>query len=192
MAWKSLTYRLNGSAPLIMHNGQTADPTNRWAKSMKQVSSKRVKTDADYEELAKLEFFAALYLDKELGPVIPAPNIEAMLIEAAKKSKEGMLAKSGLICTQHMALTFDGPRTIEDLWTSSGFRYTALVRIGTSRIARTRPIFDQWGGDICLQVEDSVVNPGRVDDWIRVAGQLVGLGDWRPQHGRFTAARLNG
>jgi hypothetical protein len=41
-------------------------------------------------------------------------------------------------------------------------------------------------------VETTVVNPGRVDEWMTIAGTQVGLGDWRPQHGRFIASRIEG
>ena len=91
MAWQTITYRLTSDCPMLMHNGQTADPLNHWSKSMKQVSGKRKKTDADYEELAKIEFFAALYIDKT-GPIIPSANIDSMLVNAAKKLRELLLA----------------------------------------------------------------------------------------------------
>jgi hypothetical protein len=79
MAWQTLTYKLTSSAPLIMHNGQTADPLNKWSKSLKQISSKRMKTDADYEEMARIEFMAGLYLGKD-GPVVPANLIDALIL----------------------------------------------------------------------------------------------------------------
>jgi len=109
MAWQEVTYKLTSSAPLLMHNGQTADPTNKWAKALKQVSSKRVKTDADYEEMARIEFLASLYMDAN-GPILPPNMIDAMIVNAAKKSKEGQVAKSGCFCLNVARLDYDGPR----------------------------------------------------------------------------------
>ncbi len=174
---------------MIMHSGQTADPLNKFAKALKQVSSKRAKTDADYEEMARIEFTAGLYMGKD-GPIIPATNIDSLLINASKKSKEGVLAKSGVFCVEHASLQYDGPRTVDELWADDNFRYSALVRVGTARVARMRPIFRNWSAVVALNVETSVVNPARLDDWMIAAGSVVGLGDWRPQHGRFTATRL--
>lgn len=191
MAWQEFTYKLTSSAPLIMHNGQTADPTNKWAKLMKQISSKRTKTDADFEELARIEFMAALYMD-ENGPVIAQKMIEAMTIQAAKKVKEGPVAKSGCFCLQNFPLQYDGPRTADALWADDRFHFSALVRVQTSRVARMRPIFRQWQTVITLNVETSLVNVTRVDEWMRIAGTQIGLGDWRPQYGRFTVERVNG
>lgn len=191
MAWQTLKYQLTSNAPLLMHNGQTADPLNKWAKLLKQTSSKRKKTDADYEEMARIEFMAALYLDAN-GPIIPAKVIDSLVVNAAKKSRDGMTAKSAAFCLEHAQLDYDGPRTATELWADDSFRFSSLVRVGQARVARMRPIFNNWSAIITLQIEDTLVNPARVDEWMTVAGTQVGVGDWRPQYGRFTAQRLNG
>lgn len=191
MAWQTLRYKLTSSAPLLMHNGQTADPLNKWAKALKKVSSKRAKTDSDYEEMARIEFLAGLYLSPE-GPVIPSYVFDSMLINAAKKSKEGMLAKSSAFCLEHARLEYDGPRDANEMWECGNFRHVSIVKVGMARVARTRPVFNDWSCIMTVNVETSLINPERVDEWMRVAGTQVGLGDWRPQHGRFTAMRLNG
>jgi len=185
-----MQYRLTSSAPLLMHNGQTADPLNKFAKSLKKISSKRVKTEADYEEMARIEFLAGLYLSPD-GPVIPAHVVDSMIVNAAKKSKEGMIAKSAVFCANHAPLEYEGPRDADALWKEDRFRHVAIVRVGTARVARTRPVFGQWSCVVEVQVETSLVNPARVDEWMQVAGAQVGVGDWRPQYGRFTAQRLD-
>lgn len=190
MAWKTMQFHLTGDAPLIMHNGQTADPLNKYAKQLKAVSGKRKKTDSDYEEMARIEVFAGLYLSKEDGPIIPADLIDACIIGAAKKSREGMLATSGFFTTGHSRLEYDGPRTAEELWADERFRFSRMVRIGQVRVMRTRPIFQQWQTTVAVQHEDTVVNAAQVAAWFAVAGTLVGLCDWRPRFGRFQAKRL--
>lgn len=191
MAWQEIQYKLTSSAPLLMHCGQTADPSNRYAKALKQISSKRKKTDADYEEMARIEFAAGLYLDKD-GPVLPSYLIESMIVNAAKKVREGPMAKSGCFCLTHSRLEYDGPRTVDELWADEGFRYSAIVRVGQARVSRMRPIFDEWSAVVHLNIEDEVVNVARIDDWMQIAGTQVGVGDWRPKFGRFSAERLNG
>jgi len=191
MAWKSVSYKLNSSAPLIMHNGQTSDPLNKWSKAIKQISSKKAKTDADYEEMARLEFMAGLYLN-EKGPIIPADVIDAVVINGAKKSKEGLVAKAGCYCEGHAELEYNGPRKAVDLWNEEDFRFSTKVRVGMASVQRTRPIFRNWSAVITLNIEDSMVNLARVDEWLKVAGTQVGVGDWRPKYGRFTVERLNG
>ena len=46
MAWTTLTYKITGDAPLIMHNGDLANPLSKAAKALKQVTGKKKKTDA--------------------------------------------------------------------------------------------------------------------------------------------------
>lgn len=191
MAWNTVRYKLTSSAPLIQHNGQTADPLNKWAKALKQISSKRKKTDADYEEMAKIEFMAGLYMGSD-GPVIPTDVIEAMLIAAAKKSREGPSAKSGCYCPEPARLEYEGPRDPNEMWEAEIFRFSKLVRVGMARVVRMRPIFSEWSAVVALSIEDSIVDITRLDDWMHAAGTQIGLGDWRPQYGRFTAERLNG
>lgn len=189
MAWITRNYKLISVCPMICHNGQTADPLNQFSKALKQISSKRVKVESDLEEMARIEFLAGLYVGKN-GPIVPSANIDSMIINAAKKNKEGVQAKSGVFCSEHMSIEYDGPRSLDDLWKDSRFRHSAIVRVGTARVVRTRPIFNEWSGLVKLSIEDSVVNPSRVDDWMIKAGSIVGLGDWRPQHGRFDVVVL--
>lgn len=184
-------YQLTADAPLIQHNGQTADPLNDYARSIKEISSKRKKTDADFHQMAQLEFMAGLYLNDN-GPTIPANVINAVIIGAAKKFREGPTAKAAVFCFEDAYLNYDGPRDRNALWADKRFRFSAIVRVRSSRITRMRPIFHNWSAVISIQVEDTLVNPSRVDEWMEVAGTQVGIGDWRPQYGRFTAERLNG
>ncbi len=189
MAWQEIQYKLTSSAPLIQHNGQMASPLDKWAKAIKQISSKRAKTDADYEEMARLEFFAGLYMGPN-GPLLPSYMLDAVLVAGAKKSKEGQVAKSGVFCTEHASLEYEGPRTAEALWADERFRFSAIVRVQNARVARMRPRFETWQAVVTFKYEPTTVNAARIDDWITVAGSQVGLGDWRPQHGRFEAARV--
>ena len=190
MAWETMQFHLKGDAPLILHNGQTADPLNKYARMLKAVSGKRKKTDSDYEEMAKIEFLAGLYMSKEQGPILPATVIDACIIDASKKAREGMLSKSGFFTMDNSRLEYEGPRTAEELWADERFRFSVPVKVQMARIVRTRPIFHNWETTVTVQYENTVVNPAQVSSWFAVAGTLVGLCDWRPRFGRFQATRL--
>jgi len=73
--YRTLKVEIIGTAPLIMHNGQTADPLNRYAKAMAEISGKRSKTEADLEQMAWLDFIGSLYMGTD-GPVVPGRLIE--------------------------------------------------------------------------------------------------------------------
>lgn len=189
MATRTLSYHLSSTSPLLLHNGQLVDPLNKWSKAMKSISSKRKKTDADLEELARLEFLGSLYLTAN-GPAIPVNNVMAMVIAAAKKHREGDLAKTGVIVDDHAVLEYDGPRTPDDMWKDERFRDSRPVRVGQARVIRTRPVFENWSTTITLTIDDEIVNPSRVDDWMNTAGRIVGFCELRPIMGRFTAKRV--
>lgn len=188
----TLRIHLQGVSPLLCHNGQTADPRNTYAKAMKAISSKRKKTDADFDELARLEWLAGLYrFGDEL--VIPDYVLESTMIAGAKKSKRGPQAKCGLFFTDHAVLEFDGKpdaiddATLADMFVSGEFTHTVGVRVGQAKVMRTRPIFRNWSCVITAQYDPDVLNQRDVEELAVDAGRLVGLGDWRPKHGRFTA-----
>lgn len=187
--WKKAKYQLTGLAPFIPHNGQLADPTNKWTKSVKQISSKRNKTDADYEEMSRLEFLGSLYMDAT-GPVIPASNIESCLVNAAKKRTEGNKAKAGMFVGAHAPLQYNGPRSADGLWSDESFRFITGVVVQRARVMRTRPRFEEWQAVIEVDYDDEQVNLSALDTWVEIAGSQIGLGDWRPRNGRFEAVRL--
>jgi hypothetical protein len=188
----TIKIRLQGVSPLLCHNGQTADPRNTYAKAMKAVSSKRKKTDADLDELARLEWLAGLYRSgAEL--VIPDYVLESTMIGGAKKSKRGPQAKCGLFFTEHAVLNFTGkPAAITDdslaeMFESGDFTHTIGVRVGMAKVMRTRPIFRGWSLEATAQYDPDVLNHRDIEEIAVDAGKLVGLGDWRPKHGRFDA-----
>lgn len=182
--YKTLKTRIVGIAPLIFHNGQTADPLNRYAKAIKEVSGKRKKTEADYEKMAEIEYFAGLYMGAD-GPVIPSQMIEACLLVGARKSKNGRLAQAGIIVEKSARLEYDGPRTAEELFTTEGFRRADPVRVGTSKVIRTRPWFQKWSAELEILYLADVLNTRDLTSALRDAGAYAGFGDWRPRYGRF-------
>lgn len=183
MSAQTLNFKIIGVVPLVMHNGQLADPLNQWSKEIKKISSKRDKTDADYEEMARLEWYGGLYLDNG-EPCIPSEIFEACLVTAAKKSKKGKLALSGLYCPHNFKLSFDGPTDLQERWNDPTCRYTALVRVGMARIMRMRPIFQNWSAEVSVVFDPHQFNEAVVAELTGVAGD-VGLMERRPKFGRF-------
>ncbi|GEP00641.1 hypothetical protein MHA02_30280 [Methylobacterium haplocladii] len=176
-------------SPLVMHNGRLANPLDSFAKALKAVSGKRGKTDADFEEMARIEFLGGLYVGDD-GPCIPGELIEAVLIAAAKKNKRGMQAKAGILSDGNHRVEYHGPRGAEELWADDRFRLVAGVRVGQARVMRTRPIFREWSSEIFVDFLPGQLNRADVAGMVRTAGTIVGIGDWRPRFGRFTVETL--
>jgi hypothetical protein len=183
-SYKTLKFKITSVAPLLMHNGQTADPLNQHSRSIAEITSKRKKTEADHREVSRREWFAGLYLMNG-EPCIPAEMIEAVLIEGAKKEKRGPAAKAGIIVESNARLDYQGPRKPEALWQDEKFRLRVPVRVGTSRVIRTRPRFEKWSASIVVKYLPSLLNEKDIRSFLAAAGEQIGLADWRPRFGRF-------
>ena len=178
--------RLNGQAALLMHNGAMADKRNPFVQSIGKITGKgKNKTDADLLELSRLEFLGGIYANGN-GPMLPAELLFATLLNGAKKSKQGPVFKAGVIIENHADLIYEGPRSPEKMWKSGDYHYTCRAKVGQSSVMRTRPRFDEWAVEFDVSFLPEVVDRETVIEAANKAGLMVGLGDWRPQYGRFT------
>ena len=181
--------KITGLTPLIVHNGQLADPLNKFSKAMKAVTGKRKKVDADYEELARLEFLGGLYL-KDSRPCMPSQALEAMMISAAKKQRKGADFKSGMLIEESPYIEYDGPTNPDELWADERFRIVAGVKVSQSRVMRTRPQFPQWSLQFGVTYIEELLNKRDIIEVVTIAGWQIGLCEWRPKFGRFKAEAI--
>ena len=105
MAKRKLNVTLTGEAPMLMHNGQLADPLNKIVKAMKQITAKgKNKTEADLIKLSELEFKGGLYLDsKQKNIEIPSHLLEATVKAGAKATRKGKIAEQGVFVNEWAA-----------------------------------------------------------------------------------------
>lgn len=186
---KSALFEIEGKAPLICHNARLSDPLDKWTIAVAEISSKRKKTIADHMEMAHREFLGSLYLGENGTPVIPGGNIERMLRDAAAKSKRGKDIQAGVLVTDEIPIVYDGPKDPEKLWQDEKFRFRASCKVGTSRVMRTRPWFPEWSLAFEVLYDDTLLNQTAIEEFVELAGSIIGLGDWRPKHGRFEVLR---
>lgn len=179
-------YRVELRIPtLILHNGRLADPLDPATKALKAVTANRKKTDADLEQIAKLEMHGSLYLDTAGRVILPGRLFEAAIAEGAKKTKDGKLALSGLFVDTDALIEYDGgPLSVERLLNSAEHRLTVGVKLQGKRIMRTRPIFKNVRAEFLVSLNPEIANGSALQRWIENTVALVGLGDWRPRYGR--------
>lgn len=182
---KSIEFHIRGIAPLICHNAQLSDPLNEWTMSLAEITGKRKKTQADLMEMAHREFLGSLYIGTEGQPVVPGGNIERMLRDAAAKSKMGKQVQAGLLVTDDSDIVYSGPKDGEALWQSEKHRLRASCKVGQQRVIRTRPAFFPWELKFGVTYDETILNERAIVEFVELAGRVVGLGDWRPKHGRF-------
>lgn len=185
---KKLSFTIVGTRPLLMHNGRLADRDDPYSRRMSAITSNKKKTDADYEELNRLSFLGGLYLDENDEPCIPNFVFEACIIGkggAARKERMGKESAAALWVPEDAPLIYEGPREPDKLWEDKKFVSEAMVRVGTSKVKRIRPIFKEWSAHITVEFNEQLLDESDVRRWIEVAGQQVGLMDWRPRVGLF-------
>jgi len=185
---KKLTFTVIGIAPLLMHNGRLADRDDPYSRKISAITSKRAKTDADYEEIDRLSFLGGLYLDENDEPCIPSYVFEGCVIGkggAARKERKGKESAAAFWVLDDALLIYDGPRKPEELYKNKKFVLKSLVNIQSNKVKRVRPVFRDWSAEVTVEFNDKLLDETEVRRWIEVAGEQVGLMDWRPKFGRF-------
>lgn len=209
---RNITIRVIGRTELLMHNSRLANPMDATTKELSAAWAvyKRDKTDEAFEELCKAEFIGSIYHDESgnpvIGPYYPTDNLHSALKAAgAKIVKKGRTTFKNIVAAALLPgeqdvnpLTYaapgrgqQAPRGLAELWASPFYRDTRPVRVGSSTVMRTRPVFRDWAFEVPFQLDTELLDIPDLQRILNVAGQVIGLGDWRPakggRRGRFTA-----
>lgn len=189
MSEKIYPCKIQGISPLIMHNGQLANPFNPIVKAMAEAKAKRGKTEADTLEIARLSWLGGLYVTDHTI-IIPQYVLQACLLNASKKFKLGKSVGAGLMVTDNAILEYpDSKLTFEELYQMEEYQFFRPVVVGQSRVMNMRPIFPVWGCSFSIRYYDDLFELETVAQIVRKAGDVVGIGDWRPEkygiYGRF-------
>lgn len=194
---EKITLKITGTSPILMHSDRMANPLDPIKKRLAPITAKRKKTDDDHEEIAHIEWEAGMYFDESTGPYLPGRMVKAMLIQGAKKTKDGPKIKSGVVVmTDKCRLEYAGPRKLDEMWKAKKFVDMRSVVVQRARLMRCRPIFPEWFIIAEMVFDGSVIDRADIVRIAETAGALVGMGDYRPENGgdfgRFTVEVLNG
>lgn len=184
---EQLKVTLTGVSPLMMHSSVLSNPMHPLTKEHKALTSKRKKTDEDHEAIAKSEWTASMYMDPQMGPYIPAMNIEATIMNGAKQQKLGTKFKSSvMVLEDKVPLQYNGPRNFEGLWGNPNHVDLRGVKVMAARIQRCRPVFPEWKVQFTLAYNPAVLDKRDIQKAVEDSGVLVGLCEGRPRFGKFT------
>jgi len=182
-------------APLVMHNERLADPLDEFVRAIAEITAKRKKSEADHEEVGRLEFFGGLYTEPGITgpddvngqkPCLPAWNILRCLQDGASIHKRGLDVLRGVHPISISApLIYEGPQSATKLWLAPEFRLRKSVGIQRRRVARTRPMFVNWQCELAIEVDPVVFDLHVLKKCWADAGLYRGLGEMRPVYGRF-------
>ena len=102
----------------------------------------------------------------------------------------GRHIEKGVIVLDDAILEYDGPKTPEKLWDSGKFLDARTVVIGRAKVMAYRPVFWEWSAVAEVIVDPEVLNVADVIKSWQAAGNLIGIGDFRPLFGRYTVERI--
>lgn len=188
--------RVVGDSPIIHHSATGLDPTLDINVQINEITKKRGtnRTAVDDLRLKELECQRSLWLDwsnrESPRPAVPPEALRACIEKAARKLKQGPLVREGLQL-QSTTFEFDEERygsSMEE-W-GRNCQFTTPVVVQRARIMRTRAKFElPWAVVATVYADPDMVDARMLTQWLDIAGQRVGLGDWRPDKsgscGRF-------
>lgn len=182
---QTLKIKIIGTRPLLVHSDRFSNPLDPMAKEHKALTSKRKKTDEDYELIARSEWAGGLYYDDKLGPYIPGVNIESAIIAGGKLSKLGTQLKRSIeVLDERCPLIYEGPRDMKGLW-DARFYDARSVKVQAARLMRYRPLFRDWSLECTIMFDEETIDRNQVIKCVTDAGLYCGIGDYRPKFGRF-------
>lgn len=190
---EQITLHITGVAPLLMHRPMTVNTLDPLSIELRQYTKKRTKTEDDHKTINRLDWEAGLYHDPELGPYLPAVNMEKCLEDAGKITKQGTTIKRAVVAaTDKLPVQYRGPRGVngrgtQELW-DANLKDIRVVGNQKNRLMRCRPMFPAWSLDVPLYLELSLMDERDLRAIAQRAGLMVGLGDYRPRFGRFEVA----
>lgn len=191
--YKEIKLRVTGVQPLLLSNIQTANPLNKWAKALKEVTSKKKKTDADTLEIIRLQFMSSWYVNKEGQYVLPSDNLLKSFEMGAKEFKMGTkFIENAYIVEDDLVLEFDGQgKTLDELYDGGESKYvdTRLCGIGIgaqkAKVLATRALIDQWSLVCTLKYDEDQLNLNDVMKAAEIGGLRKAVGTYRKKFGRY-------
>ena len=187
---KKLHIKLNGLNTLMMHSPKTVNPLHPLAIEMKKYTSKRKKTEDDYQKLSELEWEAGLYYDDANGLHIPAECIMKTMVNGAKLNKLGKDVERYVQAVDACApLDIGTTFSIDKMRHDLKFYDIRNVVVDRKRIIRTRPRFDVWRCEFDVLFDETHIDIDAIARALENAGKYVGLCEGRQLgYGRFAAA----
>jgi hypothetical protein len=183
-----------GPSLLMVHSERLADRLDPFTRAIGEISKKRNKTEADEEEIGRLEFYGGLYTTPQISSpadlngqriAMPAWNILRCLQAGATPQKRGKDVLRGVFpLAENAPLKCEGPEEIVERW-KGGYYLRKTVGVQRSRTVRTRAVFNSWSLELPVEVDPNVFDVHTIRAAWEYAGTYVGLAEMRPIHGRF-------
>lgn len=169
---KELNVEITGISPLLQH---------RFVEEKSEASKRKQKVYVDEDELEK-----ALYKNQEGKIIQPAIHIKSAMVKSASNFKfEGKKTYKDII----KAEVIIDPLEIVHLNQAYEMDKRGVV-IQRARVMRVRPKFNDWKLQFKILFNEDRLTPKILKEIIEDAGKTVGIGDNRPEYGRFKITKF--
>lgn len=181
MQTESVELTIVGATPLLMDNGDVANPFHPISQLKKELNSKRNKTLSDYREITDVDWDGSIYWHDELGVYMPIENLTKATHLAMTKHKLGR--KIGGINYDHpigFPIITENSKNKEALKRNPENRLEKMARVGTSKVLKTRAIFKSWKINLSFDYETDVLGRNEIKMIFLAMSRFVGIGAWTP------------
>ena len=206
---KNFTLTITGISAMIVHNGGNISPLNPLNKLKSEYTGKRKKTDDDHMNIARIEWFQSLYLNKPFGlspknniyyitndeglfPVLPIKCVRACIKSGAKFSKNGKNTDRAINYSkvEFYKPSIDGKKlsfpSINKMSDMDEYVDESVQSVNRAKVMRYRGKFEQWAATIHGCIAEEIMNPEALEQAVRAAGDYEGINDSRSLgYGRF-------
>ena len=191
---KCLSFKVQGTKALMMHNPQCINPFNEFTKLIKPLTSKKKKTEEDMMQLYKLQFMASLYM-KDGQYIIPAQMFWKAICTAAKEQKLGKKFEQSLLVPSDCLLDFDDKDCPPDLLFDDENLRSKYVDIRDGVIMRARvpicrSIFPKWKTTLTVWYDETQLDEDDVVRMVEISGLRYGVGTYRRIYGRYETKKI--
>ena len=80
--------------------------------------------------------------------------------------------------------------TPDKLFEKSQYVDMRTVKVKMNKIMRCRPIFNEWSCEVTIFFDETRLDEAEIEQIVEYASQYIGVCDYRPKYGRFTAERI--
>lgn len=159
--------KVKGKAPLLMNKFSVEEKTTSRAKKVYVPEDEAEKKTYRTED-------GKLYL--------PSTHFKAAMVKSATDFK--MTGRKSYKEYIKAGLFIDEIEIVLDQQEYEIFACPVVIQ--RSRVMSWRPMFKEWSCEFTIELADEMLNITDVKEILEAAGRFKGVGDWRPEHGRFT------
>jgi len=158
--------KIKGKAPLLMNKFSVEEKTTSRAKKV---------------YVPKDEAERKTYRTEKGKLFLPSTHFKAAMVKAATDFK--MTGRKSYKEYIKAGLFIDETEIVLDQQDYEIFECPVVIQ--RARVMSWRPMFKEWSCEFTVELADEMLNVTDVKQILEAAGRFKGVGDFRPEHGRF-------